>query len=59
MATVTASGDSVERSQSKSPDSNVEDLIDDATSHLEKISDYKTYCKVRQFTFIHSQDKDR
>ena len=57
MATVSASGDSVERSQSKSPDSNVDvdDLIDDATSHLEKISDYKTYCKVRHFTFIHSK----
>ena len=56
MATVSASGDSVERSQSKSPDSNVdvEDLIDDATDHPEKISDYKTYCKVRHF-----QDKDR
>ena len=44
------SGDSVERTQSKSPVSqvDVEELIDDTTSHLEKISDYKTYCKVRQ-----------
>ena len=43
------SGDNVERSHSKSPvsDVDVEDLIDDTTAHLEKISDYKTYCKVR------------
>ena len=47
------SGDhSVERSHSKSPDSRIdaEDLIDDATAHLEKISDYKTYCKVSHWS---------
>ena len=44
---------SVERSHSKSPDSRIdaEDLIDDATAHLEKISDYKTYCKVRHLSY--------
>ena len=43
-----ASGDNVERSHSKSPVSQIdaEDLMDDKTAHLEKISDYKTYCKV-------------
>ena len=54
----TASGESVERANTKSPDRDsavdAEELIDDATAHLEKIADYKTYCKVRHLTFTSS-----
>ena len=40
----TNSGDSRNKSPERNTDS--EGLVDDTTSHLQRISDYKTYCKV-------------
>ena len=59
MASPRGDNGEIERSQSKSPDSQMdtEDLMDDKTAHLEKISDWKTYCKVRHFSILISKEK--
>ena len=49
MASPKGDNGEIERSRSKSPDSLMED---DKFSHLEKISDWKTYCKVRHFSML-------
>ena len=54
MASPRGDNGEIERSQTKSPGSQMdtEELMDDKTAHLEKISDWKTYCKVRHFSII-------
>ena len=52
MAT-SSSGDMNNKTPDRTTDTSgdVEDLIDDTTNHLQKITDYKTYCKVRMMFY--------